>query len=167
MVQMQHDPTTQSGTLKARPGTLLAVFRGQTGGYGIRLLMADIRETLQAQETLSVELLSNAELIISEILNNIEEHSYGGEVGCPLRISVSLIDQNKIEVETQDFGEPMPGLKLPAKSLPNTDVRLEDLPEGGFGWFLIHTLAPETTYQRNGQRNILTFSLVDEPEEAE
>ncbi|MCY4335642.1 MAG: ATP-binding protein [Litoreibacter sp.] len=143
------------------PGELIAVFRGQTGGYGIRMLMADIREALQQQSNISEDLLGNVELIVSEVLNNIEEHSYQSESGCPLRVAVSRIGENNIQVETQDFGEPMPGLRLPAKSLPNTDVAIEDLPEGGFGWFLIHTLAPQTTYTRNGQRNILTFSLED------
>ncbi|MEM7472834.1 MAG: ATP-binding protein [Pseudomonadota bacterium] len=158
---MQHENVSNNGPRLAGPGTLLAVFRGQTGGYGIRMLMADIREALQNEDKLSVELLSNAELIISEVLNNIEEHSYANEPDCPLRVAISLINETTIEVETQDFGEPMPGLKLPPKSLPNTDVPLEDLPEGGFGWFLIHTLAPQTTYTRKGQRNILTFSLDD------
>ncbi|MEM6408025.1 MAG: ATP-binding protein [Pseudomonadota bacterium] len=123
--------------------------------------MAEIREGLQSEPRISVDMLSNAELIISEVLNNIEEHSYDGEPFCPLRVSVSLIDEKTIEVETQDFGKPMPGMKLPPKSLPNTDVPIDELPEGGFGWFLIHTLAPETTYKRNGQRNVLTFRLED------
>ena len=41
--------------------------------------------------------------------------------------------------------------------------RLEDLPEGGFGWFLIRQLSETVTYLRQGDRNnlSLTFPLSD------
>ncbi|WP_280514091.1 hypothetical protein [Allosediminivita pacifica] len=33
------------------------------------------------------------------------------------------------------------------------------LPEGGFGWFLIHELARELAYRHDGGMNRLTFRL--------
>jgi serine/threonine-protein kinase RsbW len=35
----------------------------------------------------------------------------------------------------------------------------DDLPEGGFGWYLIRTLARDVRYDRNGVTNCLTFWL--------
>ena len=39
------------------------------------------------------------------------------------------------------------------------DTALEDLPEGGFGWHLIHSLTNDLTYLRTGGCNRLRFLL--------
>ena len=58
-----------------------------------------------------------------------------------------------------DTGRPMPGLVLPTGICPTSDTDLEDLPEGGFGWHLIHTLTEELSYRRESTRNQTRFII--------
>lgn len=104
------------------------------------------------------ELKANCELVLAEVLNNIEEHSYAGKEGC--RIDIHLIaEPDVILVETRDQGIPMPGLVVPEKRLPHNKVAQDALPEGGFGWYLIHELAPNPIYTRKDDINYLRFKL--------
>ena len=64
-----------------------------------------------------------------------------------------------LRVRLVDQGRAMPGLTLPEGKLPRHDVALEDLPEGGFGWFLIHNLTQRLTYRRIGAKNQLDFEI--------
>ena len=38
-------------------------------------------------------------------------------------------------------------------------VDMQDLPEGGFGWFLIRTLTTDLRYRREAGRNRLSFQM--------
>jgi serine/threonine-protein kinase RsbW len=97
--------------------------------------------------------IETAELVIVEVLNNIVEHAYAQSSG---EIEVRLgHDGPHILVEIIDTGQPLPGLSLPLPKLPDTS----DLPEGGFGWYLIRTLASDVTYRRAGGRNMLRLCL--------
>jgi serine/threonine-protein kinase RsbW len=52
----------------------------------------------------------------------------------------------------------MPGLCLPAGKFQPLDD-LADLPEGGFGWYLIRSLTEELSYRRSNGINRLSFQL--------
>jgi serine/threonine-protein kinase RsbW len=96
---------------------------------------------------------STAEIVLAEALNNIVEHAYAGAEG---EIDLRLLrEPASLAVEIVDFGRAMPQEKLPQASLPDCDA----LPEGGFGWFLIHTLSKDLTYVRSGPANVLRFKL--------
>jgi serine/threonine-protein kinase RsbW len=53
----------------------------------------------------------------------------------------------------------MPDGQLPLGQPTAVDVDLMDLPEGGFGWFLIQDLARDVTYVRVGSENRLDMRL--------
>jgi len=53
----------------------------------------------------------------------------------------------------------MPDGKLPLGDLAPLDAELDDLPEGGFGWFLIQHLARDVTYTRVDNENHLKMRL--------
>ena len=36
---------------------------------------------------------------------------------------------------------------------------IQDMPEGGFGWFMIHTLADSINYERIDDENRFTFCV--------
>lgn len=92
-------------------------------------------------------------IVVVEALNNIVEHAYAKDPGeIDLRIDTS---DGQILVEIIDAGLPLPGLCLPDPKLPDP----ASLPEGGFGWFLIHELTNSLSYQRDGNRNILRLGL--------
>ncbi len=98
--------------------------------------------------------------VVAEILNNVAEHAYAG---CPAgAIEMDLaFHQSSACVTIRDFGLPMPGERLPEGRPPALDVRAEDLPEGGFGWFIIRQLSTDLSYVREPGRNVLRVCLAD------
>lgn len=89
------------------------------------------------------------QIVLAEVLNNVVEHAYA-EFSGKIEIWVTLRD-GYLFIRIMDDGLPMPGGDLPGGKMGRTD----DLPEGGFGWYLIRNLSHELTYQRDGKRNIL------------
>lgn len=104
------------------------------------------------------DLTAQAELILAETLNNIVEHAYRGSGAG--RIKIWLHESaNHLRVDLIDSGIPMPGGTIPdpAPVSPMTDTKA--LPEGGFGWPLIHQIADAVFYQRENAKNCLTFHI--------
>jgi len=105
------------------------------------------------------DLIGRAELVLAEAMNNIAEHGYHrGERG---RIAVQCIfNRAGLRVVLTDSGRavPLPLLQGSAGSpVTGCDMTPDALPEGGFGWFLIHELTCELTGHRIGEVNRLGF----------
>ncbi|WP_253948995.1 ATP-binding protein [Mangrovicoccus sp. HB161399] len=102
--------------------------------------------------------IGTAEIVLAELLNNIVEHAYdpGAEGGIELECERR---KTRLVCTISDGGGPMPGDRLPEKGLAATDVARQDLPEGGFGWFLIRELVEELSYARQDGKNIVRFGL--------
>lgn len=96
------------------------------------------------------------EIVLAEVLNNIAEHAYAAFPG-KIEISVTAHD-GFLFVRLVDSGLPMPGGELPGGTLSRA-TEIQDLPEGGFGWFLIRSLTQELTYLREGEHNRLSFCV--------
>ena len=137
-------------------------------GEQLRLVIparaAAVRQALQAAcETLLLRSLTEdargtAQIVIAEALNNIVEHAYASGEG---EIELSLKRTGgKLSVLITDRGQPMPGDTLPEGALPDP----ANLPEGGFGWFLIRSLSQDLRYCRSGGRNHLFFRLDADPD---
>ena len=62
-------------------------------------------------------------------------------------------------VDIMDKGSAMPDGQMPLGQLSPLDVDLQDLPEGGFGWFLIQHLARDVSYARVDDENHLQMRL--------
>lgn len=99
------------------------------------------------------------ELVLAEALNNVVEHALA-----------TTFEQTTIEIRGRygaaglhltviDRGAPMPDGAAPVAKTPNLDVEANDMPEGGFGWYLIHTLATDVRYVRIGTANHLSLQL--------
>ncbi|MGR3436888.1 MAG: ATP-binding protein [Shimia sp.] len=98
------------------------------------------------------------ELVLAEVLNNVAEHAY--EERGDGRIELDMAYRpGGISIRMQDFGKPMPDGKTPLGTAPGLDVEIDDLPEGGFGWFLIGELAKDLVYERRGDANHLSFRM--------
>jgi serine/threonine-protein kinase RsbW len=105
---------------------------------------------------LGATMRGTAEIVLAEVLNNIVEHAYAEDCG---EISVHLRQQSTgVQVIISDQGRPFPQDSLPQGTLPQIDSP-DDLPEGGFGWFLIRTLVQDLTYNRKEAHNHLSFFL--------
>jgi len=96
------------------------------------------------------------ELVLAEVLNNVAEHAYATGQG---DVSVTLCREPQgLHCLIVDSGAPMPDGVLPPGRLPAAvDVDLADLPEGGFGWHLIHNLTQGLHYARQDGQNRLSF----------
>lgn len=101
---------------------------------------------------------STLELVLAEVMNNIVEHSYcNGRNG---KITLSIVrDGDGLSCSVSDDGVPLPPGCLAPQLPPKTDCEIEDLPEGGFGWYLIRDLTRDLGYRREGDCNLLAFHL--------
>lgn len=148
------DPHGAKGTdqLQIRfPGTAEAV----------RQALADLMQKPLLTEC-SPSMAVNAEIVLAEVMNNIVEHAYAvttGEICLTLRRSPA-----GIACQLTDCGAPMPGLTPPAGKFQELG-NLDDLPEGGFGWFLIRSLVEGLSYRRENGENHLSFLLYEEQSE--
>lgn len=105
------------------------------------------------------------ELILAEAMNNIVEHAYGtmdGGEGGWIALEVDFLSDWVI-CRLTDCGKAMPGsIPEPRKATP-VDIPRSDLPEGGFGWLLIHELTEHLVYRRWAEINTLTFAMRLQP----
>ena len=142
------------------------MMRHDTAGGVARIVIPSdpvaVRDALHALfDTLLLRSLPDAErgtaeIVLAEALNNIVEHAYAmnqGEIELTLHLS-----QSELACRITDSGAPMPSDQLPEGLLTPLSPP-DDLPEGGFGWFLIRTLARDLHYRRIDGQNQLSFRL--------
>ncbi|WP_298429214.1 ATP-binding protein [uncultured Jannaschia sp.] len=102
---------------------------------------------------------ADVELVVAEVLNNIVEHALAGREDAWIELAVTA-EGGRVFVMTADDGCPLPSPLLAIAELPAQDPQTGDLPEGGFGWFIIHALTEDMTYERADGLNRLHFSFV-------
>ncbi|WP_420862077.1 ATP-binding protein [Algirhabdus cladophorae] len=120
---------------------------------GITSLMGQLKPHVK-----DVADLGTIELVIAEVLNNITEHAYSDQ-GFGVIEGQFEVQEGKLSVHLHDHGKPMPGLELPKGKLADLNVDLQDLPEGGFGWYMIRQLTQGLTYRRLDDQNHLSFEI--------
>ncbi|QBY01853.1 ATP-binding protein [Rhodophyticola sp. CCM32] len=102
-------------------------------------------------------------LVLAEVLNNIVEHAYAHRDDATIYISVTAATA-LVTCAVCDCGCAMPNDQLPQPKAHHLDqTKVETLPEGGFGWGLIHQLASDLRYSRQGYENHLSFSIAPPP----
>ena len=138
-----------------RPVTLKIAF--PSGEREVRQALAELRRGLAPME-LAPEDEGAIELVLGEVLNNVVEHAYGpGKTG---EVEMACTPRGgALDFEVRDGGRALPGLTLPEGVLPDLDCARDNLPEGGFGWSLIHALTHDLCYRRIGGHNRLTFAV--------
>jgi serine/threonine-protein kinase RsbW len=99
---------------------------------------------------------------LAEAINNVVEHAYAGRKPGLIKILCEL-QSDLLDIRICDHGGPMPQKRLPQGLALDVSGPRRDLPEGGFGWFLIRDLANEIWYDRLGDENhlLLRFGLPD------
>ncbi len=123
----------------------------------VRRALATLKDKLRPR--LPAETLDRLELVLAEVLNNIVEHAYADAPDGGIEVRIASIS-GKIFCHFNDLGVEIPGGSLPVGHFPRThDVSLEDLPEGGFGWAMIHTLTDGISYRHWGGHNFLTLRI--------
>ncbi len=101
-----------------------------------------------------------AELVLAEVLNNVVEHAYAETDNGLILVGLALTGSG-MTLTVTDNGHEMPGGEVPPKrpSPPPNLLDQADLPEGGWGWQVIHDCASTLTYQRKEDTNRLQITL--------
>ncbi|WP_297770502.1 ATP-binding protein [uncultured Roseovarius sp.] len=100
----------------------------------------------------------SVELALAEVLNNIVEHAYAPDAAGEIRIAIAL-RPGRLCCLVRDDGAPLPYLAATDHTLPSRNVTRDNLPEGGFGWFLIKGLTDRLGYERANGENRLTLEF--------
>ncbi|MCF3973311.1 ATP-binding protein [Paracoccus salsus] len=133
--------------LAARPGT-------------VRDTLIEIRKRFCSE--VSDDTLGRLELVLAEVMNNVAEHA-ATQLGAPDRSQIPsihlsiVLHESGLACAITDDGVALPANCVLPRGLPIIDT--EDLPEGGFGWYLIQDLTQALCYYREGNRNFLAFSV--------
>lgn len=137
--------------------------RGEIVSASFPALPAEISKHLSSmngalcQHGLADALRDTVTLVLGEVLNNIAEHAMTDDQGT---ILVQVTRRNgRVLVQTEDAGSALPVRLLGKQNLPEMGTCVDDLPEGGFGWFIIHSLVDDMVYERHEGRNRLSFSF--------
>lgn len=107
------------------------------------------------QAGLGPDRAGEVEVALAEAVNNIVEHAYVGAPG-PVRLGCDLVGHS-LYVRICDRGRPLPDGRVPAGLAANVAAPRADLPEGGFGWFLIRAFASDIRYERGRGCNHLSL----------
>lgn len=129
----------------------------------VRDCLSEMRQALTGR-ALAEAAVGQCEIVFAEVLNNIVEHAYGEAPDGVIRIALRA-DAGSLLAELCDHGKAMPGDALPEGQFQSLDMPVQDLPEGGFGWFLIRSMTQDLTYRREGDRNLLQFAIALDPPE--
>ncbi|XWN29620.1 MAG: ATP-binding protein [Devosia sp.] len=97
------------------------------------------------------------DLVLEELITNVVNHGAGPEGA---DVQVTLSGQNGTVVGT--VSDNAMAFDPLAMAPPDTTSSLEERAVGGLGVHLVRTLASEISYAREGDRNVLRFTLTDE-----
>lgn len=126
----------------------------------VRRTLTDIRRRFRSE--IGEDTMGRLELVLAEVMNNVAEHavriSQDGMPGQVPLIHLSVVMQDSgLSCAISDDGVTLPDECLRPRGLPLIDGA--ELPEGGFGWYLIQDLTQALCYYREEQRNFLAFSI--------
>lgn len=126
----------------------------------VRQALIDIRDRFR--DDISQDTLGRLELVLAEVMNNITEHTGAAQINGMRQmmpsIHLSIVRHSAgLACAITDDGQSLPDECLQPRTLP--DAMQPEMPEGGFGWFLIQDLTQALCYYRDGNRNFLAFNI--------
>ena len=155
----------------ARAAALLPFHRVLTADpLSVRHTLSDLSDHLHP--AFPEDARARLELVLAEVLNNIVEHGISGSRDAA--IAADVVEDaprvvhllvcaagRRLRCVITDSGMLLPQDCLAPRNLPGCKP---ELPEGGFGWYLIQDLVTDLSYSRMAGRNYLTFTLpADDP----
>jgi len=134
----------------------------------VRDTLSDVRLRFRAE--VSDDTLGRLELVLAEVMNNVAEHAPltapdDAEPHLPVIHLCIVRHSGGLACALTDDGASLPDDCLLPRGLP--PMLADDMPEGGFGWFLIQDLTQALCYYREESRNYLAFSIPFTQREAE
>ena len=137
---------------------LVVRMKFRSSAMAVRAALAHILVRLQPLG-LTAEQLGTVEIVLAEALNNVVEHAYPPQEAQGQIVVECRVDGPALRVQIVDDGRAMPDGTAPEHCAAADHGELPDLPEGGFGWSLIHQLASGIRYRREADRNVLDLDF--------
>jgi serine/threonine-protein kinase RsbW len=141
------------GRSGAPPPLLWLVFPAEAPAVRTALLSV---ERCLAEAGIDLIDQATVELVLAEVLNNVAEHAYDGSAPGEVGLSLTLAGA-ALACRVSDGGRRFPGGRPPSPGRKPPDPGA--LPEGGFGWSLIHALTRRLDYRHAEGRNLLSFDI--------
>ena len=116
--------------------------------------LSDFLDDLAEAWGLSEDFLHGVHVALDEVVSNTIRHGYDDSAHHRIRILVELAGSELVMRVEDDAAEFNP-LTVPE---PDLTVPLKDRAVGGLGIFLVRKLMDSVSYERRGERNILTLS---------
>jgi len=98
---------------------------------------------------------AQVELALVEAVNNVIRHAYHGRPGHVVEVTFTITHAS-LELEVLDDGEPMTRGRIAQLEFDPRDV--PNLPEGGMGLLIMHSVMEQVTFSRHEERNRLVMS---------
>jgi serine/threonine-protein kinase RsbW len=124
-----------------------------------RLISHNVAQTIVwlREQGVNDDAAGSAEIVLAEALNNIVEHAYLYRENGQIELDLTL-DDRSLNIMLSDYGSKFPG--IPQKNeMKGDSIQFNELPEGGFGWFLIHSLTQSISYGFVGGKNVVNFEI--------
>ena len=86
-------------------------------------------------------------LALSELLTNIVKHAYPPAQGGKIEVFARFVGQH-LEVLIVDQGTELPDHVLEKRQIEFDGDDIIGIPEGGFGWSIVHSIIDHVVYQR-------------------
>lgn len=135
----------------ADPGCLNRQINLISTAENVRMALGKICQDLIASGV-SEDKRKTVEMVMAELLNNVVKHAYQETASGQILICFAC-KNGHFCARVSDRGLKMPGGVLPVQKTPNLEVQPVDLPENGFGWYLIHSLTHVVRYTRKRGEN--------------
>lgn len=120
--------------------------------FAVREALAKVTQWL-ATTGCDADCIGNVELALAEAMNNIVEHACADLEDAQIKLRACR-QPDSLNVWLFDPGRAMIDPPAPAQ-VPVPDGPDAALPEGGFGWMLLHSLAESVSLRRRLQINRL------------
>jgi serine/threonine-protein kinase RsbW len=109
-------------------------------------------------ENVDSERIADITLVLAESLNNVIEHAYSYQESGLIEIKARIRGVT-MSLQIVDGGLPFVG-PPDEVSVSSPNETLDELPEGGFGWFLIQKLTEDIHFSHSRGKNRLTLVLL-------
>lgn len=132
-------------------------FRGEATALIVRHLVGELADHLTLAALPATE-ISSVQIVVAEVLNNITEHAYPDQHPGSFNLHVR-VTRDQIVAVVSDHGERVPDCVLFSHPLADPGGDAADLPEGGFGWSLIHVLSARIRHRYVDGQNWLAIAI--------
>lgn len=120
----------------------------------VRATLAEVRRRFLSE--IGPEAMGRLELVLAEVMNNVAEHAAQSQVPPVIHLCI-VTQEHSLACALSDDGAHLPADCLLPRGLP--PLVDGELPEGGFGWYLVQDLTQELCYYREDRRNFLAFCI--------